>query len=219
VTPDGELVELEPTIPAADGRGERRDSSEYEDLQRVTRSIAFGGGWSPERAERIAQFFDGLAPEWHTRGGPERAAPLRDALLRGGAAEGGRALEIGSGTGLHTPMLAAHFAQVISVDLAPQMLALSPRGVARLVRADAALLPFRDGAVDAVVCVNAFLFPAEYGRVLASAGVLIFASTFGDETPIYLAPVEVLAALPGDWQGVTSKACWGTWTVARRRIR
>jgi SAM-dependent methyltransferase len=218
MTKEDDLEVLARTIPYAEGRGER-GPSEYEEMQRLTRSIAFEGGWSPERAERIRQLFDGLAPELHTRGGPERGAPLRDALLRGGAAEGGRALEIGSGTGLHTPALAAHFQEVISLDFAPEMLALSPRDVARLVRADAAFLPLRDNSVYAVVCVNAFLFPAEYERVLAPGGVLIFASTYGDETPIYLAPAEVLEALPGSWHGVTSQACWGTWTVARRRLR
>ena len=107
---------------------------------------------------------------------------------------------------------------MISLDFAQAMLALSPRGIAQLVQADAAFLPFRGGAADAVVCVNAFLFPAEYERVVAPEGALIFASTYGDETPIYLAPSEVLDALPGSWQGVTSEAGWGTWTVATRRL-
>ncbi len=185
-------------------------------MQEVTRQIALEGGWTAERAERIRQLFDGLAPEWHTRGGPERAAPVEDMLARGGIGRDGRCLEVGSGTGLQTPLLAAHFREVVSIDISAEMLGRSPRGPAALVRADTAALPFRDGSFAAVVCVNAFLLPGEQSRVLAADGALAFVSTVGDTTPIYLAPELVLRALPGEWRGVTSEACWGTWTVARR---
>jgi len=41
-------------------------------------------------------------------------------------------------------------------------------------------------------------------------------STLGDATPIYLPPADVMRALPGEWDGVTADAGWGTWLVARR---
>ena len=50
----------------------------------------------------------------------------------------------------------------------------------------------------------------------ASDGVVLWVSTNGDATPIYLSPTEVLDALPGAWDGVTSQAGWGTWLTARR---
>jgi hypothetical protein len=59
--------------------------------------------WTPERAQKVADLFDGLAAEWHTRATPGRAVPLEDAFERGGAGQRGRCLELGSGTGLITP--------------------------------------------------------------------------------------------------------------------
>jgi hypothetical protein len=46
--------------------------------------------------------------------------------------------------------------------------------------------------------------------------VLLWVSTNGEETPIYLPPADVLSALPGTWDGTTSQAGWGTWLTARR---
>jgi hypothetical protein len=67
-----------------------------------------------------------------------------------------------------------------------------------------------------VALINMFLFPVEVARVLADDGVLLWMSTNGDQTPIYLPPADVLNALPGAWDGVTSQAGWRTWLTARR---
>ena len=210
------MLEVLPrVIPPAPGN-EPRPPDEYLPMQEVTRQVALEGGWTGERAQRIRQLFDSLAADWHTRGGPERAAPVEDMLTRGGLPRGGRCLEVGSGTGLQTPALATHFGDVISIDLSSQMLALAPRHLGPLVMADTAALPFCDGGFDAVVCINAFLLPEEQSRVLAGGGAIAFVSTIGASTPIYLPPEDVMRALPGTWRGVTSEACWGTWTVARR---
>jgi hypothetical protein len=211
----GTLQTLERVVEEPPERPER-PPSEYEPLQHVTRLIALEGGWSDELAARIRQLFDALAPEWHTRGGEVRVAPTIDALARGGIAPRGTCVEVGSGTGIHTPPLSGHFDRVLSVDLSAEMLQLAPRDLSVLLQADASQLPFKDGSVDAVVCVNAFLFPAEYDRVLAAAGSIAFVSTAGDQTPIFLAPEDVLSALPGRWSGLASHAAWGTWMVARR---
>ncbi len=213
------LREIEPI--ASETPRVERDPDEYVAMQKVTRQIAFeDGGWDPERKERIAQLFEGLAPEWHTRGGEDRLRPTRDALSRGGIPSGGTALEIGSGTGIHTPVLLDRFGFVISVDLVKEMLDLSPRpDRTALVRADAAALPLADGSADAVVCVNAFVFPSEYARVLRQDGYVVVVATSGDQTPIYLPPGDVTAALErqlGPVEAVTSRHGWGTWTVVRR---
>ena len=52
--------------------------------------------------------------------------------------------------------------------------------------------------------------------MLADDGVLMWVSTNGDETPIYLPPTEVLEVLPETWHSITSQAGWGTWLTARR---
>lgn len=191
-------------------------------MQGLTRELAFDpGSWTSERAGRIQGIFDGLAPQWHTRDTDERRLPIADALDRGAVLPGGHCAEIGSGTGIHTSVLAAHFGHVMSVDLAPGMLALAPRrNRVSLVRGDAARLPVRARSLDAVVCVNAYLFPGEYARVLAAGGSVVFVSVNGDRTPIYLPPCEVVAALEatlGPCEALTALTGWGRWTVVRRR--
>jgi hypothetical protein len=85
------------------------------------------------------------------------------------------------------------------------------------VQADGAHLPLPSGSVDVVALVNAFLFPLEVARVLRPAGAVLWVSTLGDRTPIYLPPDVVLDRLPGEWDGLSSLAGWGEWLVARRR--
>ena len=62
------------------------------------------------------------------------------------------------------------------------------------------------GAAAAVVLVNCFLFPDEVDRVLAPDGVVVWVNSSGAETPIHLPPDDVVAALPGRWEGVQSTA-------------
>ena len=86
------------------------------------------------------------------------------------------------------------------------------------VQADGACLPVPDGFADAVVLVNAFLFPHEVDRVLAPGGALVWVSSIGPRTPIHLPPDRVEAALSGPWDGTSSAAGEGTWCVLRRRL-
>ncbi|MHB1987727.1 MAG: class I SAM-dependent methyltransferase [Acidimicrobiales bacterium] len=210
---------LEPIPPVAPRPD--RSPEDYLPMQRLTREIAFEPGcWDPQRKERIAKLFDDLAPEWHSRGGEERLAPTRDALERGSVPHGGTAIEIGSGTGIQTVPLLERFDFVVSLDLAPGMLARAPRRAnSVLVQGDAAALPLADRCADAVVCVNAYLFAREYARVLRPTGRIVFVSTSGDNTPIYLAPDDLVAALEptiGPLHATSSRHGWGTWTIVTR---
>ena len=182
----------------------------------VTADTAFAPEtWTAERAGKVGELFDSLAPTWKERDGPERHASLLDAFARGGPFPPGPCIEVGSGAGIATPVLVERLRDVVAIDLSLEMLALagpeSPR-----VRADCAVLPIRSRAVAVVALINMFLFPAEVDRVLAPDGVLLWVSTLGDATPIYLAPDDVMRALPGDWDGITADAGWGTWLVAGR---
>ena len=57
-----------------------------ERIRAVTRQAAFDPeSWTPERAAKVAELFDGMACEWHTRQTVTRMDPLRDALERGGS--------------------------------------------------------------------------------------------------------------------------------------
>ena len=186
-------------------------------MRNVTRQVAFEpGGWTPERAERVAQLFDGLAPEWHTRGSPERTDALVDALARGGPfGEDRPCLELGSGIGLFTERVVERFGagNVVAVDLSYEMLRRAPADLAPRLQADAVRLPFRDATFATAVLVNMLLFPHELARV---ADTVLWVNTVGDATPIYLSAEDVEAALPGAWDGVHADAGWGTWAVLRK---
>ncbi len=184
-------------------------------MRTVVRQVAFEpDGWTPERARKVEALFDGLAPEWHTRMGPDRLGALSDALDRGGVT-GRVCLELGSGTGFATPILAGRFATVVAMDLSAEMLALAP-SVSPRARVDASKLPVRSASADVIVLVNMLLFPVEMARVLAPAGALVWVNTSGPATPIHLPAADVIAALGEGWSGVSSSAGAGTWCVARR---
>jgi SAM-dependent methyltransferase len=165
----------------------------------------------------VAAFFDALAPEWHTRTSPARDAVVADALDRGLGDEGGDVcVELGSGIGAYTPSLASRWGRVLATEVSLEMLRLAPAAVGHRVLADGSRLPLAAGAAAAVVLVNCFLFPEEVDRVLAPDGVIVWVNSSGAETPIHLPPADVVAALPGHWEGVESAAGLGVWCVVRR---
>jgi ubiquinone/menaquinone biosynthesis C-methylase UbiE len=182
----------------------------------ATRRIAFEPAyWNAAEATRVASFFDELAPTWTDRFGRDEMRPLIDALERGGPF-GSRCLEVGAGTGSATKLLLEHFATVIALDVSAEMLARFIVANAAKLLADGAALPVPDASVDAIVLVNAFLFPREYDRVLARNGVIIWVNTLADDTPIHMPIADVVAALPGTWNAIASHAGWGSWGVVRR---
>ena len=189
-------------------------------MRRITRQIAGieSGEWNEQLRSHVRTYFDELAPEWHTRKSPERRSIVADALERGlgtGKVDG-LAVEIGSGTGSYSSLLAGRFGPVISVDLSMEMLTRAPAGPSHRVNADAAVLPIFESAATAVVLINAFLFPAEVNRVLSPSGVVIWITANGERTPIYLSPEEVVSLLPGRWTGTASRVGEGEWCVLRR---
>jgi hypothetical protein len=177
------------------------------------------GGWTTQLRREVAEFFDTLSGEWHTRTSPQRTAVVMDALERGLGprhARTGVAVEVGSGIGTYSDLLAQRFATVVAIDLSLPMLKLAPVGVAHRIQADGAVLPLRTSCAAAVVLINAFLFPAEVVRVLSGQGVLVWVNSSGPQTPIFLDPEDVVSALPGTWSGTSSQAGEGTWCVLRR---
>ncbi len=177
------------------------------------------GGWTGELRDEVRDYFDALAGEWHTRSSPQRTAVVIDALVRGLDAMGppaGVAFEVGSGIGAYSNLLAERFATVVAIDLSMAMLKQAPIGPALRVRADGARLPARDSSAAAIVLINAFLFPAEVDRVLSPEGVLVWVNSSGEQTPIYLSVDDLVAGLPGEWRGTSSRAGEGHWCVLRR---
>ncbi len=175
------------------------------------------GPWDDHARDEVAAFFDTLAPEWHTRTSPERDAVVADALERGVGGHGGDlCVELGSGIGAYTPALADRWRRVLATEVSLEMLRLAPGEVGHRILADGARLPLADGSTDAVVLVNCFLFPAEVDRVLGPAGRVVWVNSSGADTPIHLPPEDVVAALPGQWTGVQSRAGVGLWCVLER---
>jgi predicted TPR repeat methyltransferase len=172
--------------------------------------------WTAEAAQFIADLFDQLAADWDTTRATGRDDPLRDALTRGGPIPRGPCLELGSGTGLFTPVLTAAFPHVISVDLSMRMLQQAHCRSPWRVRADASRLPLADASVTTMAAIDMLLFPAETARVLAPDGLLLWINQLGSDGPLYLPAATVVAALPGTWQATESEAGWGSWAVLRR---
>jgi len=136
----------------------------------------------------IAAYYDGAATEYeqgHGIGRPGGAWAIRARYLpwlRTRLAGARRVLEVGAGTGLLTRELAALVPEVLASDIAPGMLRYGRErnGLGAAVAADAESLPFRDGAFDAVVAMNALSYCvhkeralAEVHRVLAPGGRLL----------------------------------------------
>ena len=211
-------------LPPVAIEGHRSSSTGGADhpMRIVTRRAAGleAGGWTGELRHQVEDFFDGLAGEWHTRSSPQRTAVVTDALVRGLDPIGvspGMAVEVGSGIGTYSALIAERFQMVVAVDLSLAMLKLAPGGPAHRIQADGAMLPIRDGSAAAIVLINAFLFPAEVDRVLSGDGALVWVNSSGEQTPIYLSVDDLVARLPGEWAGRSSRAGEGHWCALRRR--
>lgn len=177
------------------------------------------GPWDDAARADVGAFFDALAPEWHTRTSPERDAVVTDALARGlpdHAGHGAVCVELGSGIGAYTPALVPRWPTVLATEVSLEMLLRAPRDVGHRLLADGSQLPLRAGTASSVVLVNCFLFPAEVDRVLDDDGVVVWVNSSGAETPIHLPSADVVAALPGRWEGVESTAGAGSWCVVWR---
>ena len=126
---------------------------------------------------RVARYFDSRAHEYDKHVHAYYTARRREEL---GRRANGLILEVGSGSGVLTPALAAK-GRVIGLDIAPAMIA---RAVARTgiagALADAQLLPFKNNSFDTVVCSevihyleNRRKFCEEGYRVLRPGGKIL----------------------------------------------
>jgi malonyl-CoA O-methyltransferase len=140
--------------------------------------------------------FDRLAAGWEGRLGPEALLPL-DAALDRLPSQPRRVLDLGTGTGKAARVVGRRFphAEVVGVDLSPAMIEEARKvlpaelsGRVRFEVADASRLPFEDGAFDLVVLLNMIPFFGELARVTAPGGLVVAASSFGPQTPIYVPP-------------------------------
>jgi hypothetical protein len=206
---------LSRVVAAPPGKPVREEAAWLQ--ERARRLARQPGTWSRDEAAGMAAEFDAMAANWAGERGGYRPPVLADALARGGPFGPGRAVEIASGTGLLTPLIAGVWPRVLALDLSQGMLRRS--ATRDKVRADAARLPLVDGCADAVVIGDGPLFAAEVARVMAEDAVLVWSNALGTGAPFYL-PTEVLveamtAATGRAWDATESEAYWGSWAVLR----
>ncbi len=187
-------------------------------MRKVTQQVAFeSSGWTPERAAKVVKLFDEMAETWRDKDFDSRVLPVMDALERGGIVPGGLGIELGCGTGAYSTLLSKYFDSLLCVDISFEMLFRSSSPDGFRVRGDGSNLPLESGSVDGLFCINTLLFPKEVDRILRKDGYLVWISTSGSQTPIYLSPEDVLAAIGREFIGLSSEAGPGTWSVFRRR--
>ena len=155
--------------------------------------VARPRAWRLFRRLTRAQF-DRLAPAWTGLRSTDAFAPLERALdaLPGPP---GRALDLGTGTGLAAFAVARRFpeADVVGVDLAERMVeqarAATPDELAGRVTfqvGDAERLRFADRSFELVTLANMIPFFDELARVLAADGHVVFSFSSGPQTPIWV---------------------------------
>jgi ubiquinone/menaquinone biosynthesis C-methylase UbiE len=142
--------------------------------------------------------FDRLAPVWDSMRLEDTLASYEAALERiDGPVQ--RALDVGTGTGAGARVIRRRFpsADVVGVDVAPGMLAEARRLVpdAEFVEGDASALPFDDESFDLVAHQNMIPFVDQVARVLRPGGWVVFGFSAGAETPIWVEPDRLRAAL------------------------
>jgi ubiquinone/menaquinone biosynthesis C-methylase UbiE len=173
--------------------------------------------------------FDRLAPRWDTMRSPEHLSSF-ELALDGIAGSPRRVLDLGTGTGAAAFAVAGRFpeAQVTGADLSNEMLAEARRKTpdeladrVRFEQADAAHLPYGDGAFELVTLANMIPFFDELARVLTPGGWALFSFSAGPETPIWVAPERLRAELAR--RGLTDFADFqagpGTALLARKQDR
>lgn len=146
---------------------------------------------------RVTSNFDRLAPEWDTlRVSPERLLPMVAALEALPAAPA-RVLDLGTGSGRVARLVAERFVAAsvtgadVSIGMVREAQGRATTDREQYVQADAAKLPFPDGAFDLVTLNNMIPFFKELARVVAPGGYVAIAYSLGSSTPIWV-PLERL---------------------------
>jgi methyltransferase family protein len=196
-------------------------SGALESQQRAHRIALTPETWTRHEAQDMRSSYDTVATSWEADRGGYRWPPLADALTRGGPFQPGLAVEIATGTGLLTPLIAATWPTVVAVDLSFGMLQQSGHG--QRIQADASRLPLADAIASAVVIGDGPLFAAEITRVMAQDATLVWSNALGKDAPFYLPTAILLDAMTSvsgrTWNAVESEAHWGSWVVLQPMTR
>lgn len=159
--------------------------------------------------ETVAQQFGAVADNYRTSSVHAAGEDLKQLVLLAGLTGSEQVLDAGSGAGHTALAFAPHVAQVVSVDLAEEMLAQGRRGAqerglsnVEFRQGDVEALPFANGAFDVIVSrYSAHHWPhpqralAEFRRLLRPGGRLMIADivSYDDFTAdTHLQTIELL---------------------------
>jgi len=152
---------------------------------------------SSDHLERIKQEFTQQAASFSASASLTDQAQVARLVDAVGDAARGRVLDVACGPGIVTAALAAVAAEVVGLDLTPEMLTKARERCAKAGRTNvvfqegsATALPFADGSFDAAVTrlsFHHFLAPAdvlaEMLRVVKPGGIVAVADVVGTEQP------------------------------------
>lgn len=205
---------LAPSAPAPDLAADHHPSRRL--LEYVIEQPGAQDAW-----EELVGIYDRQADTWTewAETVPDYVAPVAEGLRACPPVPW--AVEVCCGTGQATPLLAAFAPFVAALDASVAMLAEGiggpdPVAGTHPVAADVRALPFRDGSVPLLAALNGVPCVREFDRVLASDGRLLWCTSFGAGTPLYVEPQRLADLFGPGWTGVTGRAGNGEWTVLYR---
>ena len=182
-------------------------------LERVLTDPGDDGAWID-----LAATYDEMAPEWTewVQTQPWYAAPVAAGLSH--AKPVPWLVEVGCGTGQATEMLSRVGPPVVATDVNMSMLCAAPAlpHVCYLA-ADVRSLPLRTGSVPMLVSLNGVPDLREFRRVVAPGGQLLWCTSFGSGTPLYVTPDRLADMLGPDWTTEAGFAGHGDWVLAVRK--
>ena len=181
-------------------------------LERVLADPRYETGW-----DHLALIYGEMADEWDewVATQPHYLDPVIAGLTHASPAE--VAVEVACGSGQATELLRRHADAVLALDINVAMLRDAPAlSGASYVVGDVRHLPVRDRSVPLLLGLNAVPYLPEFRRVIAVGGQLLWCSSFGDETPLYVAPDRLAYLLGPGWECLAGLAGHGDWALVTR---
>ncbi|MBX6722240.1 MAG: class I SAM-dependent methyltransferase [Dactylosporangium sp.] len=182
-------------------------------LERILADPHDGEAWT-----LLSAYYDEAADGWDTwvRTQPWYLAPVQAGL--GHAKPARTVLEVSCGSGQATPLLDAYARLVLATDASRVMLADAPRTLRHTHYAlvDVRRLPLRTGSIDLIVGLNAVPHVDEFARVLAPRGQLLWCTSFGAGTPLYIEVERFVHLMGPDWRADAGRAGHGEWLLLTR---